>query len=381
MSAPQHMPISIGFCITDLDPGGAEKALVQLVLRLDRRYWDPFVICLSGRGPLADVLEQAGVETRCLQAVGLRSVTRFWALVREFRRRRPQLVQTYLFHANIVGRLAAVLARVPRVVSGIRVAEHRYGSRLWWDRWTQRLVDRHVAVSHAVAQFSVHTGRLHPGRVLVIPNGVDAQRLSAVEPQSPVSWGLPADARMILFAGRLDDQKDPLLLLEAVQEVLERFPDVHLVMAGSGPLHDTLQQRIATATGGPRMHLLGQRSDVPALLRSASCFVLPSRWEGMANAVLEAMAAGCPVVATRVEGTTEILDHDRCGLLVPVGDAPALAAAVTRVLTDPTLVDSLTSAARQAVEQSYTWERTVAEYDALYRGLLQGDRPRTDSRL
>jgi len=374
MSAPQHMPTTIGFCITDLDPGGAEKALVQLVLGLDRRYWDPFVVCLSGRGALADELEQGGVETRCLQAVGLRSVTRFWALVREFRRRRPQLVQTYLFHANLVGRLAAAVAGVPRVVSGIRVAEQRYVSRLWWDRWTQRLVDRHVAVSQAAARFSVDTGRLQPDRVVVIPNGVDTQRLAAVAPRSPVSWGLPAEARMILFAGRLDDQKDPLLLLEAVQEVLDHLPDVHLVMAGSGPLHEVLQQRIASAPTRPRMHLLGQRSDVPALLRSASCFVLPSRWEGMPNAVLEAMAAGCPVVATRVEGSTEILDHDRCGLLVPVGDAAALSAAITRVLTDPPLVDCLTSAARHMVEQSYTWERTVAEYESLYRGLLPDDR-------
>ena len=370
MSGSQHTPICIGFCITDLDVGGAEKAMVQLVLRLDRRFWSPFVICLTDRGALVDELERAGIETICLNATGWRSLLCFRQLVAELRRRRPQLVQTYLFHANLAGRLAAALARIPVVVCGIRVAERRFPSRLWWDRWTQRLVNCHVAVSQAVAEFSVRAGRLPESRVVAIPNGVDAGRLAAVEPLSPAHWGLPDTARMVLFVGRLDIQKDPQLLVEALQEVLQRFPDVHLVLAGDGPLRTVLEVLIAGLPTRDRMHLMGQRSDVPSLLRSATCFVLPSRWEGMANVVLEAMAGGCPIVTTSVEGNTEILEHDRSGLLVPVGDGAAIAAAVTRLLTDQDLARSLAIAARQAVVEGHAWDRTVVQYEVLYRSLL-----------
>jgi glycosyltransferase involved in cell wall biosynthesis len=184
---------------------------------------------------------------------------------------------------------------------------------------------------------------------------------------------------MVLFVGRLDVQKDPQLFVDALQGVLERFSDVHLVLAGAGPLQQSLELEIAKLAERQRIHVIGQRSDIPVLMRSATCFVLPSRWEGMANAILEAMAAGCPIVATRVEGTTEILDHDRSGLLVPVGDPSAVAAAVTRLLTDTRLVAALTAAARQTVVETYSWERCVVQYEVLYRSLLAGEGP-TESR-
>src|SRR5690349_20961118 len=119
------IPIKIAFCITDLDPGGAERALVELVTRMNRRIWKPHVFCLSKPGPLVATLQDAGIETTCFGARNARSILTVYRLYRALKSLQPALVQTYLFHANIAGRIAARMARVPYVVSGIRVAERR----------------------------------------------------------------------------------------------------------------------------------------------------------------------------------------------------------------------------------------------------------------
>ena len=157
--------LRLALCITELEPGGAERALVRLATGLDRERFEPVVYCLAGqpahdRASLVESLEEAGVETHCLDGRGARnamSVLR--RLTRLFRAHRPHVVQTFLFHANLLGRIAARRAGVPRVVCGIRVAERRGRWRLWADRWTSGWVDMNVCVSQAVADFSRSFGR------------------------------------------------------------------------------------------------------------------------------------------------------------------------------------------------------------------------------
>src|SRR5690606_2700968 len=148
-------------------------------------------------------------------------------LTRQLKRWRPALLQSFLFHANIAGRLAGRLARVPCIVSGIRVAEHRSRWPLWADRFTRGLVDYNVCVSAAVAEFSLRHARLSPGKVTVIPNGVDLGRFEHAAPADLTQFGVPAGSRTIVSVGRLDDQKDPELLLRAAETLLPKFGDVH----------------------------------------------------------------------------------------------------------------------------------------------------------
>ena len=175
-------PRRICFGITELDQGGAERALVQIVTRLDRAKWLPHVICLAQRGPLAATLEFEGIGVTCLNAKPSNNPLRLRSLVRQFRSalesHETELLQTFLFHANFVGRLAARGAGVKHVLSGIRVAEKRSRWPLRLDRWTQSRVDRHVCVSQAVADFSVRHAGLDPSKVVVIPNGVDADQFA-----------------------------------------------------------------------------------------------------------------------------------------------------------------------------------------------------------
>lgn len=368
---PPASPVRIGFCITDLDPGGAERALVQIVRRLDRSRWEPFVICLSPPGALVEDLRAADIPVTCL---GVRSRWDFAVLgklTRELNARQPRLLQTFLYHANITGRIAGRRARVSKIVSGIRVAEKRSRMRLWIDRATSGLVDHHVCVSQSVADFSIKNSRLPPDRVTVIPNGVDVERFSSAAPADLSEFGIPPSARTIISVGRLDPQKAPQVLLEAAQPITAVHSDVHVLFVGDGPLRSVLETEIAGRCLQDRVHFAGWRGDVPELLKASACLALTSAWEGMPNVVLEAMASGLPVVATDVEGCAEVVKSGETGLLVPSGSVPAVTEALRRVLEQPDEARRMALAAQAVVRDRFTWDRVAAEYDRLYASLLE----------
>jgi glycosyltransferase involved in cell wall biosynthesis len=368
------VPHRLAFCITDLDRGGAEWALVQIVTRLNRDEWSPVVYCLGSRGQLADALEQAGIETHCLGA-GRWNVGVIWRLAGMFRRQRPAVVQSFLFHANLACRFAARLARVPIVVSGIRVAERDRRWRLWLERWTRKLVVHHVCVSQAVADFAVEEMRLSPDVVSVIPNGVDVDCLSSAQPADLAALGIPSSAATLLFVGRLHPQKGLPFLLEAVRQlVMEDGRDIQLIVVGEGPESSTSKELAEMSGIGDRVHWLGRRDDVPSLMKAATLLVSPSLWEGMPNVVLEAMAAGLPVVATAVEGTTELIRDGEAGWLCRPADSHDLAAKLRFALDAPDERDCRMQAAKRVVTLYYQWASVARSYGVLWLALLESTR-------
>lgn len=364
---PTRRPWRIAFCITELDPGGAEWQLVRLVTNLDRGLFDSEVVCLSGPGPLVEPLRAAGIPVTCLGARGRWDAGVLYRLRRHLRRSRPDLLQTFLFHANIAGRIAARLARVPVVVSGIRVAERRPW-QLRVDRTTDRLVDRHVCVSRAVADYSVRVGRLPAAKLVVIPNAVDVTAFANAAPADLTEFGFPLGSKVVLFVGRLDPQKDPMLLIEAFRLLLARDVDARLLLVGQGPLEPELRRKAAGLSD--RIAFAGRRDDVPSLLKASACLALTSRWEGMPNVILEAMAAGTPVIAADVEGAAELLHNGRLGTLVHSRDAHAFAAAFEGLLRNPVETNVRALSSQVHVANSHTTQEIVSAYQRLYLQLL-----------
>jgi len=364
-----RQPIPIAFCITDLDAGGAERALVQIVMRLDRAEWLPQVFCLAGEGELAAELRAAGIPVTCFGARRWWNVGVLFRLRRALREMRPAVLQTFLYHANILGRIAGRFASVPAVVSGIRVAERRSRFRLWLDRVTERWVTRHVCVSRGVAEFSADVGGLSRRKLHVIPNGVDFERFATAAPADLSEFGIPSGDSTILFVGRLDPQKGTMSLLEAFGALAERRAGVHLLLVGAGPLENAVRSWIGEHGMDLRVHLAGRRDDIPELMRASDCLVLPSRWEGMPNVVLEAMAAGLPVVATRVEGTEELIRHEETGLLVPADDLQALSSALELTLEDRTSAADRADSAQNVVQNDFAWSTVAEAYAAMYRAI------------
>jgi glycosyltransferase involved in cell wall biosynthesis len=363
-------PVRIAFCITDLDPGGAERALVQLVTRLDRSRWTPAVFCLAGPGTLVDELSASGIDVVCLGAKHWWSIAALWLLARELKRFQPAVVQTFLFHANIAGRVAARLAGIGNVVSGIRVAEWRSRVPLWIDRWTNSLVKFNVCVSRSVADFSINEAGLKPQKTFVIPNGVDPVRFTSARPADLTHFGIPAGSPTVLAVGRLDPQKGLFDLLEAAARVVPRVPHSHFLIVGEGPERSRIESQIATLGLGERVHLAGWRSEIPELMAAGNLLVLSSHWEGLPNVVLEAMAAALPVVATRVEGVEELVIEGKTGLIVPPSAPGELATAIEHMLADPDEARAFGAAGRTRAAAEFSWEQMTSRYVLLFDSLL-----------
>lgn len=372
----QRRPIKVAFCITELDVGGAERCLVELVCGLDRARFQSKVFILGKRPPaphdsLYVRLEQAGVPFACFDGNSAISSPRVvLGLVRQLRAFQPDLLQTFLWHANLLGRVAARLAGVRHVVSGIRVAEHRGTWRLRWDRWTDRWVERHVSVSEAVADFSRVEGRLPAEKIVVIPNGVDLARFNGVAPADMTQFGVPIGARTLVYVGRLDPQKRVDWLLELLTHTFKAAHHCHLVIVGEGSERGRLE-RLAREYGlDTRVHFAGFRRDIPEILAGSQLLVLPSAWEGMPNVILEAMASSRPVVATDVEGVRELLGPEASRQVAPAGSWRLFSDHLLALLDDAHLCAKLGAANHERASQ-YSLASMIDRYGALYEELCQ----------
>lgn len=379
MNSRENPLIRVAFCITELDPGGAERCLVELVERLDRERFDPVVYCLGPRpigngSSLAERIEQSGTSVHAFDARRTIQFPRLLrALARQMQADAPEILQCFLFHANVVGPLAARRAGVPHVVTGIRVAERRAGWHLRLARWTDKWVERHVCVSEAVREFSSTEGGLDSEKLVVIANSVEVDRFAAAHRDGPPALGISPQRRLIAFVGRLEEQKGLGWLLPLLPQALEGLPEHDLVVAGAGPQQADLQ-RLARRFGvGDRVHFVGFRSDVPAILAASEVLVLPSRWEGMPNVVLEAMAAGKPVVANEVEGVTEVLGPGAAQQVVRLDHPAAFVAKLRAILQNRAYAEQLGQANRQRARQFFGVDQMVAAYEQLYLALVSAD--------
>lgn len=311
--------------ITTLDFGGAEQRLVDLATKIDRVKFAPSVVALAPRprddeDHLVRRLEEADVPVRFLNAGGLASGWRTWRnLRREFRENPCDLVQSFLFHANVL--TAYCLPRGLPHFAGIRVADPRQ-SRLFLERRALRRAKKIVCVSNSVADHLLHS-RYSTSQIVTIPNGVDTDLLEAVAAVSKQSLDLPRDAQMVAVIGRLDKQKGTDWLIEHVADLTRDHDRLHFVFCGRGDTE--LYRRRATQLGiDKRVHFLGWRGDVAGILKSADLLMLPSRWEGMPNVVLEAMTVGVPIVATPTHGVMEVLGPNARQMTFPQGDVEML---------------------------------------------------------
>jgi len=352
--------------------------MVELATRLDRAAFEPHVVCLQplpadASRSLAPALQAAGVPVTSLEIRGIWNAPgALVRLTRLLRKLQPDIVQSFLFHANMLGRVAAWRAGVPRVVAGVRVAERRGRWRLRLDRWTDRLVDKHVCVSQAVAEFMHAQAGLPREKLVVIPNAVDMARYANVKPIAASELRLPPNRRWVTFIGRLDPQKNLEWLIEHAHQWLATAPAHDLLIVGDGPQRAVLQRLSRHPQIAGRVQLIGWRPEIPGILAASDLLVLPSLWEGMPNVVLEAMASGRPVLASDVEGVRELLGDDP-RQLVPPGDTEKWTAGVRTLLTDLPLAAQTGAKNRLRAERVFSPAAMCRAYAELYQSLIPKD--------
>jgi glycosyltransferase involved in cell wall biosynthesis len=349
--------------------------MFMLLESLDREEWRPTLLLddRSGAEVLAERATARGVPVRLIGPLplGLEGARGVPALARLLRRERPDV-----FHAHMSSPVAckwaltaAVAARVPAVLGTVQVGGYEPPDRAayWQLRALSRGVDRYLAVSHGIANELVDRLSWPREKIDVVYNAVDLAR-AAVEapPALREELGGGEGRPLVLTPARLDAQKGHRVLFEAIPQV----PDAVFLLAGEGPEREPLEALAAQLGIADRVRFLGRREDVPQLLAACDVFALPSLYEGSSLAVLEAMAAGIPIVSSAIGGTDELIEDGRSGLLVAPGDAGALAAALQRVIGDPALRESLAARARERVQDGLTREQMAARVSGVYRELL-----------
>jgi glycosyltransferase involved in cell wall biosynthesis len=369
--------------------GGAERQFIER-LRRHPEGFAPVLGCLELSGPMLDQARALGhlpvvfpLRGSLMQANTALQITRMAKVIRD---RGVKLVHSTDFNTNLLGLVAARLAGVRCIVSRVDLGHPRYGFSKWHraaEKWSARHADLVVANAEAVRRVCIEEEGCRPERVLVVRNGLDLVRFdaqAAEELKAPLP--IPEGAPFVAVIGNLWPVKGHRMLVEAVGKLAGKLPGWRFLCAGDGSERPWLTRRIAELGLEDRVLLIGHRLDVPALLRRARAAALCSSAEGLSNALMEAMAASLPVVATRVGGNPELVRDGENGFLVPSGDADAMAARLLDLLGgEPGRAMQMGLRGRARIETELTLEAMARGHRNLYRRALGLQDPRPPPRI
>ncbi len=401
MSAPTSAPADRPACPTPCSAsagvlhylcatarGGIEEHVLSLLAHLPARGFRPYLAAPPDLlRQMAPELTAAGVRTLSVRRSSPWDFRDAAVLVGTLRRERIAIVHSHLFVGSMFAAPLARLARVRAVVETFHLPEAwRMGKRLkrsfWLDRQVARSVDLFVAVSAAAARHLTDTKRIPAHKIRTIFNGRDLSRFhpatAAERGAARAALGLGSEPAALVL-GRLEPQKNHALMLEAAAVLARALPTLKILFAGTGSLERELRAHCDAAGLTGTVSFLGYRPDPEVLLAAADVVVLPSLYEGLPLAAIEAMAAARPVVATDIDGVREVVADGLSGLLVRPGDAHGLARAIERVVRSPVMARQLAMNGRRRAERHFDVCLQVEETVSLYRELLSHRRPPGDA--
>ena len=357
---------------TSLGLGGADRQILSLAHALLEHEYEARLVSMTGLGEMGSRAVADGLPIMSLEMQrGRADRASFQRLVHLLRGWRPHLLTSFMYHANLFGRVAGKWAGVPLIVTSIRSERNESVARDWLMRLTNWMDDACTTNSRQVADSLGRRGLLPSSKITVIPNGVDVAAFQA-PPDTRVrvraELGVKPAEFVWLAIGRLLPQKDYPTMLRAFQPL----SGARLLIAGRGPLLEQLKQLAEQLGLGARVSFLGVREDIAELLAAADALVLSSAWEGMPNVVMESLAAGRPVVATQVGGVSELVTHDVSGWTVVPRDPGALSQAMERMMRLPAeRRREMGLQGQRHVAQEYSLETMARRWMTLYRTLLQ----------
>ena len=347
---------------------GAEKQLSILAPALAQEGFDVHVCALTSGGPYESILQAAGIPVTVIGKSWKFDPIAYRRLKSRILALQPDVVQTFLFAANSYGRAAARSAGVRRIFGSERCVDP-------WKQWHELAIDRYLAkrtegvVVNSSGVRDFYQSRGIPGEKLrIIPNAVMPPSPSNVTREELLKeLGLPIGTRLIGAVNRLWPQKRVKDLIWAADLLKVVRDDVHLLVIGDGPHRARLERYRDKVQIRDRVHFLGARDDVTRLMPHFDCLWLGSEYEGMSNAVMEAMACGIPVVASDIPGNRDLVIHGETGYLFPVGGRADIARHTNRLLDDASLAKRISVAAQERVLREFSLEQMVGAYRDLYR--------------
>ena len=367
--------IKLVHIINGLGLGGGERFLADLVAHLDTTCFEQRVLCLYKAGPFSQPIEAAGIPVDVL-GLGRHMRLNGWIQVWQTLRKQPiDIVHTHLTEACWYGLPAAWLANVPVRVAHLQNCHWQFPLKLRiLDRTTSIFANAAIACSEAVRDFYLTEFHYPAPKLHVVYNSVDFSRFENSSNRTTTArciLNLPRDALILVTVASLTEQKGHSYLLEAMSDVLEFCPQTLLLLVGDGYLRRTLEQFSQERGLYESVRFLGKRTDVPLILAAADLFVLPSLWEGLPLVLTEAGAAGLPVVATKVDGISEVVEDGVTGILVPSRQPEPLAEAIINLLRSEQKRQQMGERAYQRVFSMFSIQRATAAVENIYFSLLE----------
>jgi glycosyltransferase involved in cell wall biosynthesis len=363
---------TILYLSTSSGPGGAERVISNLASSLDPERFRA-ILCLFRPGWIQERSESRGVGTHIIPTHGMTDWR--WALRfnRLLRQEQVDLIHAHEFDANVQGTFVAAMSGVPLVGTV-------HGKNYFWEKFRRRVAYRWVsrratmvAVSQNLKEFVMEKVGISPDRIKVIYNGVDALPYcdrTDVE-QCRKELRIPQNDHLVGVVGNLYPVKGHQYLIDGIPAVLKKCPNTSFVFAGRGQLEPELKEQVHRLGLDKRVHFLGLRQDIPRILAMLDVFVQPSLSEGLSMAILEAMIAGKPVVATQVGGNPELVLEGETGFLVPPRDSQALASSLVTLLTNKEQAAQLAEKGKSRAAGQFSLETMVRAYQALYDECLR----------
>ena len=349
---------------------------VQFLPLFNKALYNVSVCCLKGRGVLSNELDEKGIKAEYLNMpkgpgflIFLDSFRAIIKLAHLMKKKKIDVVHSYLFRANILCRIAAKLAGVPVVISSMQGIEVTRSCPLFLEKLTSPLVDKFTAVSDAIRNYIIQRARIEPEKIMTIHNGIglDEKKPGPIERKE---FGLSPGVPVVGAVGRLAKEKGHQYLLNAARIIVREYPRVQFLIVGDGPEREELVNLAFKWGLKDRITFTGYRRDVLRVLTLFDIFALATLWEGLSMVILEAMVMAKPVVTTNVVGNPELVVDGVTGFLVPPRDPESLAKRILRLLKDENLREQMGAAGRRRVEEKFTIETMVSETEKLYEELL-----------
>ena len=368
------------YLLDSLNVGGTETQAVELALRIPEAGNEVTLGCLRARGPLLERLQGSQVAVREFHPEGgIDSPAGFYQLLRLswfLRRKKFDIVHTHDLWSNLIGVPAARLAGVRAIVSSRRdLANFDWyqSKRRGWLRRIQNLGGAVLANATPIRDALIAEDGFKPEKLRVIHNGVDIDRFQTSGDERDQLFPGVGKGKLIVLVGNMHtDIKGHPWLIASAPAVVHEFPTARFVLAGDGEQRPRFEEQAAKLGLEQNFLFLGRRTDIPKILACCDVAVLPSRAEGLPNAILEYMAAGLPTIASRVGGNAELIEDGVTGLLVPSEDSAALSDALLALLRDPGLARRMAQNGHEFTIRNFSFERLVREVDELYSELLRG---------
>ncbi|HDN73575.1 MAG TPA: glycosyltransferase [Archaeoglobus sp.] len=355
----------------DLAIGGLQQVVVNLCKFINKEKFNVSVLCLRALGPFTDEVRQMGIKVHFLpQPQNGTDYFSFLKVAKILRKEEIDIIHTHNTQPFVDGTLGALLSgRRITIVHTDHARDFPDKRRYMFAEWLMsHFAYKVVCVSEHTCQNLIKYEKISPKKVLTILNGIDGSKfdMEIDREQKKRELGLSGYDPIIGLGVRLTEQKGITYLLQAMPEVIKHFPNIALVIAGEGPLEEDLKKEAELLGIKRHVHFVGPRLDMPELLKLFDLYVLPSLWEGLPMVLLEAMTAGCPIVATNVGGVPAALRHDKSGVLVPPADPETLGLQIVKLLDDVDARKRYSENGIKIFHEKFSAENMIQKYEEVY---------------